>query len=467
VTINEMARQFMSLADATFLAIETTEAPMHVGCLQIFQIPHGAPDTFVRDVVDEFRSPGPLTAPFGLKLARGLFARLVPALVPAQNVDREYHIRHMALPAPGGERELGELISHLHSVRLDRSRPLWTCHVIEGLHPNRFAVYCKIHHALTDGVGGMRLLTRSLATDPQGDSCAPWLYRAPAREKLARTGGFLGRSVIRTAVAIGRRAVAVGRGFAGLSRSDRSVPVRLPFEGSTAPALNGRVTAARRVATQQLDLTRIQAVCERTGTSVNDVFLAICSSALRRHLADTGLLPDKPLIAGVPVSLREPGETGANAIGFVWASLATDIADPMARLQAIHESMQASKSHLRTMDPATRKVFTMAMLAPAIAVIVSGVGDKVRPPMNVVISNVPGPQEPVYLHGARMDAFYPVSATFQGLALNITCFTYGGQFDLGFTGCRDTLPHLQRIAVYAGEALDELDSHAQVPARDR
>ena len=397
-----MARQFMSLADATFLAIETTEAPMHVGCLQIFQIPPGAPDTFVRDVVDEFRRLGPLTAPFGLKLAGGPLARLVPALVPAQNVDREYHIRHMALPAPGGERELGELISHLHSVRLDRSRPLWTCHVIEGLHPNRFAIYCKIHHALTDGVGGMRLLTRSLATDPEGDSCAPWLYPDPVREKRSKTGRFVVRSVIRTAVVIGRRAVSVGRGIAGLSRSDGSEPVRLPFEGSTAPALNGRLTAARRVATQQLDLTRIQAVCEQTDTSVNDVFLAICSSALRRHLADTGLLPDKPLIAGVPVSLREPGETGANAIGFVWASLATDIADPVARLQAIHESMRASKSHLRTMDPATRKVFTMAMLAPAIAVIVSGVGDKVRPPMNVVI-----PKNP--FHTARYVAEIPNS----------------------------------------------------------
>ena len=466
--MTRMARQFMSLLDATFLTIETTEAPMHVASLQIFQIPHGAPDTFVRDIVTEFRSPGPLTAPFGLTLAGGPLARLTPALVPADDVDREYHIRHTALPAPGGERELGELISHLHTVRLDRSRPLWTCHVIDGLHPNRFAVYSKIHHALTDGVGGMRLMTRCLATDPGGDSCAPWLYQPPVQEKrTAEARGFSVPSILGTGMSLGRSAVSVGRGIAGLSRLDGSEPVRLPFEGSTAPALNGRVTAARRVATQQLDLKRIQAVCEHTDTSVNDVFLAICAGALRRHLADTGLLPDKPLIAGVPVSLREPGETGANAVGFIWANLATDVADPVARLQAIHESMQASKNQLRTLDPAARKVFTMSMMAPAITVIASGVGDKVRPPMNVVISNVPGPKEPLYLHGARMDALYPVSATFQGLALNITCVTYDGQFNIGFTGCRDTLPHLQRIAVYASEALDELDPHSQGSARDK
>ena len=474
--MNLMARQFMSLLDATFLTVETTETPMHVASLQIFQIPTGAPDTFVRDIVTKFRSPGPLTPPFGLKLAGGPLARITPALVPADDVDLEYHIRHTALPAPGGERELGELISHLHTVRLDRSRPLWTCHVIDGLERNRFAVYCKVHHALTDGVGGMRMVTQALANDPAGTSCAPWQYRPPQRDKAATGSQRRGlQSILGTGVSVARSGLSIGRGIARLSRLTGSEPVRLPFEGSAAPALNGRVTAARRVATQQLDLKRIQAVCEQTGTSINDVFLAICASALRRHLVDSNLLASKPLFAGVPVSLREPGETGANAVGFVWASLATDIAEPIARLKAIQESMQAAKNQLGTMDPAARKLFTLSMMAPAVTVIASGVADRVRPPMNVIISNVPGPRETMYLHGARLEAFYPVSATFQGLALNITCVTYDGQFNIGFTGSRDSLPHLQRLAVYAGEALDELeatvdnaqrsDSRARRPAR--
>jgi hypothetical protein len=265
------------------------------------------------------------------------------------------------------------------------------------------------------------------------------------------------RSLVGAAADLGRTGLSVGRGITGLSRQTGAEPVRLPFESSAAPALNGRVTAARRVATQQLELKRIQAVCERTDTSVNDVFLAICAAALRRHLVNSDLLPDKPLIAGVPVSLREPGEEGANAVGFVFASLATDEDDPLARLEAIRASMQASKDQLGTMEPAARKVLTLSLMAPAIGVLASGVADRFRPPMNVVISNVPGPRQTMYLNGARLEAFYPVSVTFQGLSLNITCITYDGQFNIGFTGGRDSLPKLQRIAVYAGEALQELE----------
>lgn len=459
MTMNLMARQFMSLLDATFLTVESPETPMHVAALQIFQIPAGAPDSFVRDIVTEFRSPAPLVPPFGLQLAGGPLARITPALEPADDVDLEYHIRHTAIPAPGGERELGELISHLHTMKLDRSRPLWTCHVIDGLENNRFAVYTKMHHALTDGIGGMRMTTQALASEPTGNSCAPWQCPPPERDKRTADSRRFGlQSILGTGASLGRGGLALGRGVMGLSRLTDSEPVRLPFEGPAVPALNGHVTAARRVATQQLDLKRIQAICERTDTSVNDVFLAICAGALRRYLADSGHLPEKPLLAGVPISLREPGETGANAIAFVWASLATDIAQPAARLKAIHESMEAAKGQLHTMAPGPRKVFALAMMAPAVAVITSGVADRVRPPMNVTISNVPGPRHAMYLNGARLEAIYPVSTTFQGLALNITCVTYDGQFNIGFTGSRDSLPHLQRLAVYTGEALDELEA---------
>ncbi len=453
-----MAKQQMSLLDGAFLTIETTETPMHVASLQVFQIPKGASDTFVRDLVTSFRNPGPLRPPFGLKLGSGPLSRITPSLVPADDIDLMYHIRHTALPQPGGERELGELISHLHSVKLDRSRPLWTCHVIDGLERNRFAVYVKIHHALTDGVGGMRMVTDALATDPEAASCAPWQHQPAQREKRATGSQRPGLgSLLGAGAALGRTGLSVGRGIAGLSRKPDAEPVRLPFESAAAPALNGRVTAARRVATQQLELERIQAICESTDTSVNDVFLAICASALRRHLVDSDLLPDKPLIAGVPVSLREPGEDGANAVGFVFASLATDIAEPVARLRAVHASMQAAKDQLGTMEPAARKVLTLSMMAPAIGVLASGVADRIRPPMNVTISNVPGPRKTMYLNGARLEAFYPVSVPFQGQSLNITCITYDGQFNIGFTGGRDSLPSLQRIAVYSGEALQELE----------
>jgi diacylglycerol O-acyltransferase len=445
----------MSLLDATFLRIEKRESPMHVASLQVFRIPEGAEAGFVRELVKAFRAEGPLTGPFGLTLASGPLSRLAPSLVAAV-VDFEYHVRHSALPAPGGERELGELVSHLHGVTLDRSRPLWTCHVIEGLEGNRFAIYFKVHHALTDGVGGIRLMTQSLATSPAGAWSAPWQHQVERRAGDKQASVKLGA---RARLATGW---SLARGFAGLVRRSGTEPVILPFEAPRS-VLNEGITGARRVATQQVDLARLKSVAKQADASINDVFLAICGAALRRHLDDSDLLPERSLVAGVPVSLRQPGDTCANAVGTMWATLGTDVPDPRARLKAIHESMVASKTHLNSMSPSARKAFTMVTMTPVIAVLISGLGAKVRPPMNVTISNVPGPKEAIYLNGARLEAFYPISIPVQGQALNITCVTYDGKFNIGFTGCRDSLPHLQRLAVYAGDALDELEATLDQP----
>jgi diacylglycerol O-acyltransferase len=459
--MSKPVRKRMSLLDATFLRIEKRESPMHVASLQVFQIPEGAEEEFVRELVRAFRAEGPLTGPFGLALADGPVSRLAPSLV-ASDADLEYHVRHSALPAPGGERELGELVSHLHGVTLDRSRPLWTCHVIEGLEGNRFAVYFKVHHALTDGVGGMRLMTQSLATEPAGAWSAPWHHQTERA-----VGGKPGSAKpgMKERLATAR---SLAGGFAGLVRRSGAEPVVMPFQAPHS-AINEGITGARRVATQQVDFARLKSVGKQADASVNDVFLAICSAALRRHLSDSGLLPERSLVAGVPVSLRQPGDTGANAVGTMWSTLGTDVADPLARLTAINKSMVASKTHLNGMSPSARKAFTMVTMTPVIAVLMGGLGASVRPPMNVTISNVPGPKEAMYLNGARLEAFYPVSIPVPGQALNITCVTYDGKFNIGFTGCRDSLPHLQRIAVYAGEALDELEAalNQPIPATKR
>ena len=454
--MSKAERRRMSLLDATFLRIEKRESPMHVASLQIFQIPEGAPAGFVRDLVEAFRVQGRLGKPFGLTLAGGPLKRLNPSLVTT-DVDLEYHVRHSALPAPGGERELGELVSHLHGVVLDRSRPLWTCHVIEGLENNRFAIYFKVHHALTDGVGGIRLMTQALASEADGAWSSPWHFVEPDPRRSARPEKPGTKARLATA-----RSLACG--FRGLARRRGAEPVKLPFQGPRS-ALNGTITGARRVATQQVDLARLKSVAAQTDTSINDVFLAICSGALRRHLGDHDLLPDGPLVAGVPVSLRQPGATGANAVGTMWSTLATNLPEPTQRLRAIHASMDASKTHLNSMSPSARKIFTLITMTPVVAVLMGGIGARVRPPMNVTISNVPGPREAVYLNGARLEAFYPISIPVQGQALNVTCVTYDGKLNIGFTGCRDSLPHLQRIAVYAGEALDELEAAVDLAVR--
>lgn len=446
----------LPLLDSTFLRVETPDTPMHVAGLQIYSLPDDAGPDFVARVVAAFREPVALRKPFNLVLASGLLSAAVPAWEVVEQLDMEYHVRHTALPAPGGERELGELVSHLHGTVLDRTRPLWTCHVIEGLADRRFAIYVKIHHGLTDGVNGNRLVTDQLATTPDGEWRAPWQEPTTTAARRPR------RKTERDSLALWRAPLELGRGLVNLALR-RSGPdhVRLPFE-APASILNGRVTNARRVATQQLDLSAIRDVAKREDASVNDIFLAVCGAALRRYLEDRDALPERPLIAGVPVNLREEGQEGGNAVGFLWSSLATDVADPIERLAAIRVSMGAAKDHLRSMPSAVRPTFTLLTMAPTVATVLSGQVTRLpRPPMNVTISNVPGPAETRYLDGARLEAFYPVSLPFQGLGLNITCVSYDGQLNIGVIGSRDALPHLQHIAVYLGEALDELRTAAE------
>lgn len=451
-----MARR-LSLLDGSFLNIETREAPMHVAGLQVFQLPPKAPRGFVKEVVRRLRAPTALAPPFNLKLADVALSRLAPAVIEDRSIDLDYHVRHSALPDPGGERELGELVSHLHSQTLDRSRPLWTCHVIEGLEGKRFALYVKVHHALVDGQRAMKLLTRCLGNAPGADNWqAPWA----AREDSPREPASKPANTRPQAIRAQEWPRLMARALKPLLRREAGIePIGRPFDAPRS-VLNGRVTAARRVATQRLELARIKAVGKRHKASVNDVFLALCGSALRRQLLDGDQLPQDSLIAGVPVSLRDEHSAAdaGNAVGFLWARLGTELAEPKARLRAIQLSMQASKQHLQSLPAPARMAYTTLAMAPAIGVLMSGLGPRFKPPMNVVISNVPGPGEPLYLGGARLEGMYPVSIPFQGLGLNITCVSYAGQLTIGITGCRDTLPHLQRIAVYIGDAMDELET---------
>lgn len=348
---------------------------------------------------------------------------------------------------------MGELISHLHGTVLDRTRPLWTCHVIEGLEARRFAIYVKIHHALTDGINGIRLATDQLAVSPDGTWLAPWQQAPPSDRKGRRV------KAERTRVAPHQAAGPFARGLASLQRNDASgEPVRVPFEAPSS-VLNTPVTNARRVATQQLDLDRAKAVGKRSGVSVNDVFLAVCGDALRRYLIDHDGLPERSLVVGVPVSLREEGQEGGNAVGFVWSVLGSDIAGPVERLAAVHRSMKVAKDHLRTMAPSVRPAFTLMTMVLPVVVLLTGQGARIkRPSMNVTISNVPGPAETRYLADARMDACYPISLLFQGLGLNITCISYAGRLNVGVVGGRDALPSLQKVAVYLGEAIEALEA---------
>jgi len=455
-----MPRTKLSLLDSMFLASESRESMMHVGGLLIFDRAGAAGPGFLRDLADEVRRSPVVHAPWSLRLRHPDFlSHPRQAWVEDDAFDMEYHLRRSALPSPGGERELGILVSRLHSGQIDFHRPPWELHLIEGLEGERFGMYIKMHHALVDGYTAMRVLASSLSGGPE-DHAAPMFFalertsRGPRPEGGATLGALLrmARDQLGTSRNVGRAVLNVAKSVA---KRDKSLlaPMQAP-----KTILNGRVGRARRFATQQYALDRLKGLGKRFGGTLNDVVLALCGAALRRHLLELGALPEKPLIAMVPVNVRpkdDPG--GGNAVGAILASLATHVADPRARIEAIIASTTAAKDQLRGMTKGAIIQYSALLMTPLGLQNMTGTAGRTRPAFNVVISNVPGPREPLYFRGARLLANYPLSIPFHGYGLNITVNGYAGTLNFGFTACRDALPHMQRLAVYAGEALEELE----------
>ncbi len=450
--------------DAAWLYVDTVDTPMQVACMAIFSLPEEAPGDFLKDLFEHLRAVPSFAPPFNLKLKSPKLKTVMPAWVEAEHIDLDYHLRHSALPKPGGERELGVLISRLHSHPMDFNRPLWEMHVIEGLENGRFALYMKMHHSLVDGVGGMRMLERMLTPDPTARSHPPpWAVGCGAgRPRSDNARGFDAQlnKMVETVKEQAGIAPAVMRALGRVVRESlqhTDPQEALPFAGPRS-VFNAKVSAQRRFATQHYGLERVRRVANAAGVTLNDVFLGLCAAAMRRYLLEHGALPRTPLTAGVPVSVRPADDQNAgNAISFIIASLNTTVEDPVERLVAISESTQVAKEHLQGLPKAGIDSYTMIFMAPFILQLLAGLGGRMRPMFNVTISNVPGPKEPLYFNGARMEQIYPVSLLSHGQALNITSVSYAGQFNVGFTGCRDALPSMQRLAVYTGEALEELE----------
>jgi WS/DGAT/MGAT family acyltransferase len=456
--------KLVSPLDAAWLYVERRDAPMHVGCLQIFSFPDDAPESYVRDMVAQMRAGRDLTPPFSLKLAPWRLKSVLPAWIEERQPDMDYHLCHVVLPKPGGNKRLVQLVSELQSTELALTQPLWRCYVIEGVAPRRFAWFTKIHHSLMDGIGGVHVLQAALSKDPQKrDMPAPWA-RAPGRAVGATLehpdhvhGGL--KHALELAADQFRSAPGLVRAFSTFVKIARrqlhsalSVPYLAPHT-----ILNGRTSVHRGFATQQLPLKRVQAVARGAEVTVNDVFLAICAGALRRYLSELGALPGEPLVAGVPVSVRPAGDTAVGtAITFLLASLHTDCDDPLLRLQAIHVATLEAKEHLQKMHRAALTDYTLLLMGPYIAELMAGVGGHGRPVFNLAISNVPGPVEPLYYNGARMEAMYPMSVLTHGQSLNITVLSYAGQMNIGYTVCNRAVPHVERLAAYMRDAFDEL-----------
>ena len=440
--------------DAVFLLGESREHPMHVGGLQLYEPPPDAGPGFVRDFYDQLVAQQDFQPTFLKRPATFLGAIGTLGWAYDKDLDIDYHVRRSALPSPGRVRDLLELTSLLHSSLLDRHRPLWEAQVIEGLKDGRFAVYTKLHHSLIDGVSALKLMQRALSNDPNDTEVrAPWALPKPTRKKP--TGSSPWSSLLRTAGSVaGLAPSTVSLARAALFEQQ----LTLPF-GAPRTMLNVKIGGARRCAAQSWSVDRIKNVKKAAGVTLNDVVLAMCSGALRYYLLEQDALPDTPLYAMVPVSLRREDEAdaGGNLVGAILCNLATDTEDPAKRLEIVSESMYKNKtvfSQLPRLQALALSAMNMSALALAA---VPGWVSSTSPPFNLIISNVPGPREQLYYGGAWLDGSYPLSAILDGQALNITLVSNDDSLDFGLVGCRRSVPHLQRLLTHLESSLKDLE----------
>lgn len=449
----------MPVTDSMFLIAETREHPMHVGGLQLFELPQGAGPDYLNGVYRKLVESASVSEVFLRKPVRPLTSLGQWSWRQEDDIDLEYHVRFSALPRPGRVRELLALVSRLHGTLLDRHRPLWEMHLIEGLEGNRYAIYTKVHHAVLDGVSALRWMQRALTDDP-AQTDMPAIFALPDRARRStgnRTRRGLGQQVRQLVEDVaGVPGMLADTLTKGLSDPERKLPFQAP-----KTMLNGSITGARRFAAQDWPLERVDAARELHAATLNDVVLAMSAGALRRYLLEMDALPEQGLVAAVPVSLRakqsgSQADSG-NAIGFTLCDLATDEADPVIRMKRIQESMGAAKQGLSGRSPLQILTLSALTIAPLGLSPIPGFVDRTRPPFNVIISNVPGPDRTLYWNGARMQGVYPMSIVLDGQALNITVTTYAGRLHFGLTGCRRNVPHLQRMLTYLEESLAELE----------
>jgi diacylglycerol O-acyltransferase / wax synthase len=462
-------RQLSGL-DNSFLAMENPSTYGHVSSLAIFE-PGEHTLTFadVRELVAERLH---LVAPFRRRLVGVPFGLDHPYWIEDPDFDLDYHLRHIAVPPPGNERQLAELAAELAAKHLDRRKPLWEMYIIEGLEGGAVAELTKIHHACIDGVYGAEILGVLLDIFPEPPPVAapatPW---RPEHEpsQWSMFGRGIAGAVMRPRVGfrLARRTVprlgAVARNFSLAMPNVRRPRELLSSPGLKAPRtpLNGSITPHRRFAFGSLPLPDVKYVKQHLGGTVNDVVMAMCAGALRRWLLDHDALPDAPLLAMVPVSVRTDEQRGTfgNRVSAMIVELPTDEPDPVTRYRRTHDEMLIAKEQHHAIPADMLQDFAQ-FTPPSVLGMASRaaarmkIADRMNPPFNVVISNVPGPQFPLYSAGAMLRGIYPLSAIADGVGLNMTLMSYNGHLDFGFLACRELAPDIWHM-------IDELDEELQ------
>ena len=443
----------LSSIDASFLHLETPETPMHVGSLILIELPQGYQGDYYEAVKAMVGKRLHLASVLNRKLAQMPFELAEPIWIEDDDIDLDYHVRSVTLRRPGTMAQLEQLVARLHASLLDRSRPLWEMYVIEGLENGQVAFYVKAHHSGVDGKAGVELAKVLYDTSPQ-------MREVPPPRRRRTSGNYqLGVTELLQAAAtnaaqeyrkLAELLPTAARAFstaASVVASQRTTTGERSVNLGLAPktVFNDSITNQRSYSTLSLPLADIKGLGKRVGGTVNTIVMAMCSIALHHFLKERGLLPKEALIAMVPVSLRAEGDSAMNnQVSMVRVDLATDIDDLPARFKAIHASSEAAKAVVRELKPVlgvnvpiTGSPWLMTGLASLLGR--SNLPSRFPAAGNVTISNVPGPPMPLYMAGARIVHYYPVSIPYHGSALNITVHSYAGLLEFGLTACRRIL----------------------------
>jgi diacylglycerol O-acyltransferase len=482
-------RQLTSL-DAQFLAVESARIYGHVGTLGIYD-PTTAPGGHfdMQDVTRLLRERLHLLPPLRWRLVPVPLGLDLPYWADDPDFDLDFHVRETAVPAPGDDQALAETVARLFGRPLDRGRPLWEVYVIEGLAGGRVGLLTKIHHAVVDGISGNEIMSMVLDPDPEGRELPPAPPdRGPPpplpgeREMLVR--GLLGlpRQPLRALRTLpstvssftdlpGANALpgvpTLSHGLGRLRRAFGAEEGASMLEVTTArpprTPFNGRVSAHRRFAFGSLSLSAVRAVRREFQTTVNDVVVALCAGAVRDWLLARDALPEDPLVAMIPLSVRRRDQRGTygNRISMMTVPIPTNEPDPRRRLERTHALLQSAKQRHSAL-PASLLTDATAFIPPAVAALAArstvDILSRTRPPLNLIISNVPGPRVPLYCAGAQMQANFPLSVIVDGVGLNITVVSYRDRVDFGITGDREQIDDAWAFLDGAERALRELEA---------
>jgi diacylglycerol O-acyltransferase len=461
----------LSSMDASFLHFETPETPMHVGSLMLLDLPAGHAGDYYEEVKAMLAKRLHLSSVLTRKLATMPFELAEPVWIDDDDIDLDYHVRSVTLRRPGTMEQLHQLVARLHSTLLDRSRPLWEMVVIEGLANGQVAFYCKAHHSGVDGKAGVELAKVLYDVSPRMRDVPPPRRRRRGDYQLG-VAELLQTSVANAARQYGKvikllPTAARALGAAGkvllkqrTPKGARSLNIGL----APKSIFNDSITNQRSYSTLSVPLVELKELGTRVGGTVNTIVMAMCGNALRRFLKERELLPTKSLVAIVPVSLRSADDSSMNnQVSGIRVDLATDIRDLPERFKAIHASSEAAKAVVRELKPVlgvdlpvTGAPWLMTGLASLYGR--SNLARRLPQAGNVLISNVPGPAMPLYMAGARMTHYHPVSIPYHGMALNITVQSYAGSLDFGITACRRVLSQEEsyELVGYLRDALDEI-----------